>query len=35
MILLLAIIFVAGMVAETFLHWGDKIIDWAKEKTKD
>lgn len=25
-----AIVFVGGMVAETFLGWGAKIVAWAK-----
>jgi hypothetical protein len=34
MLVLLAIVFAGGMVAETFLGWGKKIVEFVKEKTK-
>lgn len=32
MLLVLAIGFVGGLIAETFLGWGVKIRAWVKEK---
>lgn len=32
MLVLLAIVFAGGMVAETFLGWGKEIIEYFKRK---